>query len=583
VKLSKFLVKFDFVGPSNKAVTTLRYTPDKPYKLQISSVNSEVEIFGVTTDLYYIRHGKNYGFLPKNHLREKARGNYPFSVELDLSNRRIDQQVREQNFLHEFLKTSQQAQVQEVNVTETIKNEAQPAPVNEPSQENVEEVPQAVQEAPKEAQEVPRDSPFDEPSDTKQNELPAASDEAENDSGIDEDEDDEEEDDEEEEEESNEVLDKKEKKEEVEQPELIAIPPNRDTENVREEEPKAFPVPAAKVEEISQIPDESLNATVQEQPKPVEEVPEFIPIKNEAVVEAESHLPSLNETEKVEEKIEAKVDEVPEVKVEEIVTQPTVIVEELNNMQNDTKLDEQPTTLQEPEKKIEDQKLPEPVAENIPELTTLPPQHVEVPDIPIETEVTAPQFEATTEEPKVEKQTETPEIITEAPTLFPDIPEVTQPPQEEVTDPTALPLQPKKLEPDALLKKFNEKLGNRIVEGTGKGSIEPLHKPEDHHGHEHEHHIHHEEKPETPPPQELPQIKEEEEDKPGFFSGLFKKFFSDEDDSEQHFHEPTKHESVLTKTIDKSGEFLFFSRSKVIKVRDCDVIGPLCVACQSLF
>ena len=113
------------LGPSNLAVTTLRYVPDKPYKLQINSLNSEVEIFGATDDLYYARYGRNYGFLPKNHIREKAKGNFIHSVQLNLDTLRINSQVKETNFLHEILKSSSHPDQQIINETNSSVDEKQ--------------------------------------------------------------------------------------------------------------------------------------------------------------------------------------------------------------------------------------------------------------------------------------------------------------------------------------------------------------------------------------------------------------------------------------------------------------------------
>lgn len=102
-------------GPSNKAVTTLKYVPDKPYKLQIFSINSEVEIFGATNDLYYGRYGKSFGFMPKTNLREMARGHFEHLVEINFDNIKVNPELKERNFLHEILKSSQSS----TNVNET--------------------------------------------------------------------------------------------------------------------------------------------------------------------------------------------------------------------------------------------------------------------------------------------------------------------------------------------------------------------------------------------------------------------------------------------------------------------------------
>jgi ABC-type nickel/cobalt efflux system permease component RcnA len=175
------------------------------------------------------------------------------------------------------------------------------------------------------------------------------------------------------------------------------------------------------------------------------------------------------------------------------------------------------------------------------------------------------------------KPSEVPEIQTQSETI-PSTVETTEAPIEppittekhEIVQETLPPSQKQflKPDPDALLQRFNEKLGNRIVEGTGKGTVEPLHKPDEHHHHHgvndhHEHHSHghdhhhHEEKISEVPEEKSPEVlnAEEEEDKPGFFGGLLKKFFSDEDDSEQHFHDKAQVDNILNPTTQHKGEF----------------------------
>jgi Cornifin (SPRR) family len=640
-------------------VTTLRYTPDKPYKLQIYAVNSEVEIFGMTDDLYYIRHGKNYGFLPKNHLREKARGNYPFQVEIDLSTRRIDQQVREQNFLFEFLKSSQ-PQVEDMNMNETI---AAPAlNETEPSQDNV-------VSANDKPQEVPLDAPADVKTDVNSEQQPQAaleSDENDNDSGIDEDDEDEDDN----EEDSEEVIENSPpasnpKVEENQQPELIAIPPGKDTDthdssnevlNEEEKQPLALAIPASATEEIKPQFNTAENSTVENPQKPVENIPEFVPIKNDAIEQAGNILQVQNETEKAvpeavvaqkvpEEKIVAapqvvetpKVEEVKadsqqpppvtEVPVVEKIPEPIVekipepvvekipepIVEKISEPVvektpepivekiPDRVIETTPTPIVEKVPEVITEKTPEPVVEKKPEaiIETIPAPVIEkrpepapvteenselplnniqrqekvlVPEVHVEAEIIAPP---TVKEPEVQTFEQTTPQPPQIP-IAPEVPAIVEKPQQKVVapQPTPIPVIKKPAEPDALLKRFNEKLGHRIVEGTGKGSVESLHKPEDHshhghdhshHGHDHSHHGHdhhdHEKKaPSTDNVEKLPEEPQaqKEEEKPGFFAGLFSSFFSDKDDSEQHFHETEtaeKVENVFTTTTEKSGEF----------------------------
>lgn len=597
LKLSNFDCNSSLLEPSNRAVTKLRYTPDKPYKLQINAVNSEVEIFGMTDDLYYIRSGKNYGFLPKQHLRETTRGNFPFQVEIDISGRLIDQQVREQNFLYEFLKSSQPAQETELKLNETAsapaKTETLPAPVNEPSQEN----PIASDPI---ASDVPLDIPLDkatevpalpatETSAENKSEAPAAqtiSKESNEDSGVEDDEDDDEDDSEEVPEKSAEVL--QEKKDE--QPELIAIPPHKDPEaakivetfkEVKKEEakPAAEPIAASSPENvqeshtpsvISTNPDELANVTLSETPKVEEKVPEFIPINSEAVQEASILLDSQNGTDNASAELgksaeENKIDQ-EEVKTEETTPNPENIVQNLSNVEEPLAKDATNNTVTEPSAKAEELVAVETnsLSEKPSDLPAVesPKQQLEIPVIAIETET-------------IERTTETtPEIPQSVPVLVPT--EVTETleipqPEVEVTPIAPLPLKPS---PDALLQRFNEKLGNRVVDGTGKGgSVEPLNRPDEHHHHDHLHsHGHHSH--ETHDHQEnhghhheekLPEIQEdktpetslteEENEQPGFFGGLYKKFFSDADDSEQHFREQAKPDNALNPLIkDQKGE-----------------------------
>lgn len=558
--------------PSNRAVTKLRYTPDKPYKLQINAVNSEVEIFGMTDDLYYIRSGKNYGFLPKQHLRETTRGNFPFQVEIDFSSKLINQQVREQNFLYEFLKSNQPAEEAEVKLNETVSVPAQtetlPAPVNEPSQENL-----VAKEAPLEP--LGEVAAIDtigtsaeiksEPQVTQQ----PISKESEEDSGVDDDDDDDEDD-------EDDSEDEVEKKDEIEQPELIAIPPQKDPESAKivetiKDDPKeeeklvALPVEAASPEILpeQQSPpimpvnaDEVVNATVSETPKVEEEkVLEFIPISNEAVQEATILLESRNDTNSASQELDNKPEEVKtsqeDVNAGESTSKSEEIVQNLPNIQeplaenasNETSTEssaiaEEPVTVE-----------TTPLSENPSELSAVeaPQQQLEVPELPIETET----IERTIETNSKTQQSEAIPVSTEVPETI----EILQPDVVEMSS-TPIPLKPS---PDALLQRFNEKLGNRVVEGTGKGSAEPFPRPDgQHHEHSHDNHDHHhEEKLPEPQKEKSPEIPlvDDVNDEPGFFGGLFKKFFSDADDSEQHFHEQAKPDNAFNpSSTDQKGE-----------------------------
>lgn len=596
-------------------MTTLRYTPDKPYKVQINAVNSKVDIFGVTDDLYYIRYNRNFGFLPKNHLRESSKGNFLFDVEVDISKYRIDQSVREENFLSKFLEASQTPppSSEQPNSERPAQNDSQPAPVHEEVEESAPKEPDAVVKP----QEVVPSKPDVDTAETT--EKPAAvveSAESENDSGIeDEGEDDDEEDDEEESDEDvPSVLDSASQ----EQPELVAIPPGRNTELPTEKpevepikldqaEPPAVPVAASASVESPQFPqqvyDDAENATVEEKPKTDEIVPEFIPIQPFTIEKADNFL---NETVQASPEADATATVQQAERAEEVLSntpapaaehKPVETAPEKEHADHHHDHDHshdhpQATTTEETvTEKVLDQptetvveqateKAQDPVNES-PELpiveNTEKPQLL-FPDVPVESETLEPPIEAKAEEPadiKVDEPLLPPPTIETTPKDLPP----SEPPQPDIQEQIPLPPQQPKVnlkpDPDALMQKFNEKLGNRVMEGTGKGSVEPLHKDDhshQHHGHEHSHHdhghahhdhghahhdhAHNERIPESQEPQPA-----EEEQAPGFFSGFFsglsKRFFSDKDDSEQHFHDKAQVDSSTEKpATDDKGELM---------------------------
>lgn len=515
----------------------------------------------MTDDLYYIRSGKNYGFLPKKHLRETTRGNYPFQVEIDISSKRIDQQVREQNFLFEFLKSSQPEI--EVNETETLS-----APLNEPSVEKFI------------SNEIPTEIPLDVTTEApalattetsneikSETEVTQPTTESDEDSGIDEGDDDEDEEDDEGDS-VDEVTEKPaeivlEKKIEPEQPELIAIPPNKDPESakivetfieVTKEEMKpsdeVLKVVKPSTEEIEAIPpsvtrDEFIKQTnISETEVFEEKVPEFIPINKETVKEASDLIKPSNETTNTttqqlnESSQEKSVQE--EIKTDEIIASSEEKVHTTTNIPDPLTDVATNNSALEPPVKSEEPAAVEtaPVSEIVSVLPTVS-QQIEVPEIPIENETIERTIETTLKTPQIEELS----VSTEVPETIENLqPEVIEPP------PAPLPLKPS---PDALLQRFNEKLGNRVVEGTGKGSVESLLRHDEqhsHHSHEHnskdDHHAHEKNLAETQEKisPEMP-IEKEKPDQSGFFGGLFKKFFSDADDSEQHFH--TKNDNIF--------------------------------------
>lgn len=632
-------------------MTTLRYTPDKPYKLSMNAVNSEVDIFGMTDDLYYIRHGKNFGFLPKGHLREKARGNYPFDIEIDLGSRRLDKEARENNFVYEFLTASQATAPVQPNETVSAPavNETQPAPVNEPNEE--------LKPADPSIKDIPFDIPLDKPDETtpgppsEVKPPSAASEEDENDSGIDDGDEDDEDDDETDSEEASEETTEKPAVIEAQQPELVAIPPGKDKDAEKvaevvaeapkvvteppkvETAPEAVPVPASSAEVLPEVKD-SHNETAQEpaldSPKiedelkaspvtdsspsevpaaaqpPANEVPKFIPIKDEAVEKIESLLEAENAT--VTEQpaevpapqvVEKEIPKLEEVAVEAPFVNDTIgsaDQDNLNAYQNDT-LQEVPQ-LDSAEKPADTPEAEKPSEVPTPEVIEEP--KVEVPEIkePVVTEQVVPEHvetvtqqplaEETTTEAQVIEQPQQPQLEEPITTAVPEILEIppadTKPPQEEITD-TKPPSPPVKSEPDALLQKFNEKLGHKFVENTGHGSVEPIVRPDhmhghlhshdhshEHHGHIHSHggpdhshgsHVHshgshdhsHPEPPLTVQEEKSAEL-EDEDDGPGFFSGLFS-FFSSKDEATPEIHEHEQPGSVFHPIADQAGEFVF--------------------------
>lgn len=478
--------------------------------------------------------------------------------------------------------------------------------MHEPSEENLTVEPKA-NEIP---QEMPAVIPDVEKNVEKDQPQPVVeeSNESENDSGIDDDEDEE---DDEEEEESEEVKPTLPSNMEQEQPELVAIPPGKGTEvEQSKDKPKTEPLEPLKEEEKvepvaqhvaasstvenpqfpQQVYDDAENSTIQENSK-ADIVPDFVPMKAEAVNEADNQL--RNDTTN-DEKQEAVMQQAEKIEVVETTTKESQEPHEEKKIEEIVTTTPAPTIEEIPEEvteKVHDHShdhdnIPEPPASSVEtvhdiilETTTDKIQElpivddsaqipIQIPDVPVEAEIIAPSFGAKRDEERNSKrESPPPPTLLTIPQEVP-IGEVPQPElQETITQKPIL-----KPEPDALLQKFNEKLGNRIVEGTGKGTVEPLHKPDEHHHHEH-HHEHHDDKAHsTNKLPDSPQV--ENEEKVGFFSGLYKKFFSDEDDSEQHFHDKAQVKNTLSKSSsDQNGEF---------KLKVC-VTSLTFVVCQGLF
>ncbi|KAG5674519.1 hypothetical protein PVAND_004481 [Polypedilum vanderplanki] len=317
--------------PSNRAVTTLRYTPDKPYKLQINSVNSEVDIFGATDDLFYIRYGRNYGFLPKNHLREKARGNFLHSVEIDIASLKINQEVRETNYLHEFIKSSSQTSSSDPN--KNINDNSNETKESE-NQKNKEI--KAIDDEKSEQEERPKDfipigiEPKIESASIKLEDKSAETvsitkEEKENDSGVEE-EDDEEEgedtnDEDEEEDEEREIFNKKEQKNDTltettksaDQPELIAIPPSK---NVVEEVPANVENVTFTQEEFTKtVPEQELNVAEEKIQSttdipPINEQEKFLEEKSNDLQSEKNETQSIDEQKKIQDEQKPKEEQI---------------------------------------------------------------------------------------------------------------------------------------------------------------------------------------------------------------------------------------------------------------------------------
>ncbi|CRL00820.1 CLUMA_CG014071, isoform A [Clunio marinus] len=548
-------------NPSNKAVTTLRYQPDESYKLQINAVNSEVEIYGKTNDFYYIKYGKKFGFLPKHNLREKMRGKFTVEVELDLSKLRIDEQVKETNFLHEYLKLSKP------NASETS---------GESSEKIDNHTDQPVNVEPAVAKE--NDNRVDKVEAT--NEMAVESEE--NDSGIEDDDETDEDDNssetlnidnqvsQEDSQENNQDLnitssDSQPVLNDTETLPVTDNPPN--TEEVKTEDESKIP---SQNEMSIEITTENVTETILplEQPEVVKEEEEKVET-NTIKVDSTDSAQIIENVPTIDNNLNANSDEnvtdneiilpstppsiVEPEPIETTTTEPQIEIpsttEPQIEMPSTTEAQIEISSTTEPQIEIPSTSS-EPIIENtqpeIEETTTELPQI----EIPVTTEQVKTSennnFETTTEIPKVESNVEQQEIVPKTPLESPPPPQ-----RPNVVD----------HEPDALMQRFNKKLGDRIVENTGKGSIEPIYKPGmDHHDHHHHHHDvvqengnnqKHDEVINEPQTKQIddeqsisPEIKESE-DKPGFFAGLFKSFFSDEDDSEQHFHDKTTTDATI--------------------------------------
>lgn len=380
-----------------------------------------------------------------------------------------------------------------------------------------------------------------------------------NDSGIEDEEDDDEADDEEEDDEEDEeadFLDSKEQK--------------NDTVTQNPENVEPIKIEENKVE---------LNATTTEE-KPIE--------KAENIKIAE---PEVVQTENVVEQDKNVVEEIKTIYINDKKAQEPAIIEN-NDAANKTEAVEQIEAPKEPEK-IEE--IPEKVEEKpeVPEFKQMPeikeettekprdpaPVNEKIIEEPIPTQITTEipiqqQLEPEIPPPIVETTTQSYEPITNLPEINTEVPPSSQEKREV------------KVDQDLLLKRFNEKLGQRNPEGVG--SVEQVHHGHQHshsndqhshsHGHSHDSHSHeshnhqhdsHSHQHDSQHPQSHENIdahahdhhdtqKEEivqevtgDQDKmPGFFSGLVKKIFGDE-----HAHHYTQDASIETQQTSETGEF----------------------------
>lgn len=343
-------------------------------------MNSEVEIFGATDDLFYVRHGRNYGFCPKTHLREMAKGNFPHTIEIDLNNLKgINPEVRQQNFLFKFLSGQVAPQILEsdnittdtINATTRTADKEEVKPMDgkqepEPTENKQEAIqaPVPVENNPEEPQlKVQEQQPNVVPAVVEK--TPEVPDSVEED---DEDFDDTEDDEEDEEDEDLEDVEinpipkandkpfvpppmpatKAPENTETKQPELIAIPPSKDTESVTTENankdeisneipPPPQPKQPSFTEEFLDFFDlgsdtpEPTPQTAEEDFKVLQQnVPEFVPMKQEVVEEAKiSSAPIEAKNQTMPENIVEKVEEKAAVKVPEIVTVSDVVTEKV--------------------------------------------------------------------------------------------------------------------------------------------------------------------------------------------------------------------------------------------------------------
>lgn len=63
-------------------------------------MNTEVEVFGVSTEYFFIKYRGEFGFFPKQHLKERAKVDFTFPVMLDIEELGNIKQLKQKNFLN---------------------------------------------------------------------------------------------------------------------------------------------------------------------------------------------------------------------------------------------------------------------------------------------------------------------------------------------------------------------------------------------------------------------------------------------------------------------------------------------------
>lgn len=559
----------------------------------------------MTNDLYFCRYGKNFGFLPKKHLREKSRGNFPFDVTVDLTSKVIDQSMREQNFLHLFVNTPQSNQepigFMQAN-NETVNSTTSEENID--LRKKLEEETKFLDHSQHSHAETTTTTTTDATTNTNvpsaNNDLPNKPDDSnqvkkedENtDSGIEDEGDNEDEDDDDDvdEDENEETNVKKETvvdpEPQQEQPELIAIPPARPKAEELPTNPDSGESREKEVEEVtvqnSQPSDETTTTTstptlpqeATSTDKPVEfdnsSPPETIgtpsPVIEEDLVptdfmnnyEVNNTIPQENTAEPAPVN-EIVIETTEEPATKEIFPNETLIKDDLS-----TTVTLADSEFKKEEVEIENSKTNEPaettesvkVSEEAPEsaektivqtdnITTVPV--IENIDLSISPEKDNVIETGTTSTDNVDTTTTVPTEIVESTTQIPeeietttDLPEIVEVPQPEFVETTTSQPKFKPSEPDALMNRLRQKLDNKVKDIQKPEDQHHHHDNHDHSHHSHDHHDHSHghshslpHKDEESPPIVSIDDKQESDGEPGFFGGIYQKFFGNDQSLEE--------------------------------------------------